>query len=69
LTWLDLRQTGLGDMPAERILEDHKLALNEGDEFGTGGAGFVRLNVATYPDILDQVIDRLVVAVNKAGSP
>ena len=64
LTWLDLRQTGLGDMPAERILEEQKLALNEGDEFGPGGAGFVRLNVATYPDILDDAIDRLVAAVN-----
>ncbi|MDG1367029.1 MAG: aminotransferase class I/II-fold pyridoxal phosphate-dependent enzyme [Acidimicrobiales bacterium] len=69
LTWLDLRQTGLGNLPAERILEDQKLALNEGDEFGPGGAGFVRVNVATYPDILDDVIDRLVAAVSKAGRP
>lgn len=68
LTWIDLRNTGMGPLPAERILEEHRLALNEGDEFGPGGAGFVRVNVATYPDILDDIIDRLVAAVRKAGS-
>lgn len=64
LAWLDLRQTGLGDLPAERLLE-YGIALNEGDEFGPGGAGHARLNIATYPDILDQLIDRLVEAIRK----
>lgn len=68
LTWLDLRATGLGDMPAERLLAEHGIALNEGVEFGPGGEGHARLNVATYPDILDMLIDRLVGAVTKAGS-
>ena len=67
LTWLDLRSTELGDLPAERLLE-HGIALNEGEEFGPGGLGHVRLNVATYPDILDQIIDRLVAAGKAATS-
>jgi len=64
LAWLDLRETGLGDLPAELLLE-HGLALNEGEEFGPGGIGHARLNIATYPDILDQLIDRLVEAIRK----
>ena len=49
-------------------VNEHGIALNEGEEFGPGGLGHVRLNVATYPDILDQIIDRLVAAGKAATS-
>ncbi|MCL4829372.1 MAG: PatB family C-S lyase, partial [Caldilinea sp.] len=43
LLWLDLR--GLGEAkPAEMLMQQAKLAVNEGTWFGAGGEGFVRLN-------------------------
>jgi cystathionine beta-lyase len=44
LLWLDLRATRLGEQPADRLLKDAKLAVNEGSWFGAGGEGFIRLN-------------------------
>lgn len=59
LAWLDLRETGLGDEPAKALVERAKVGLNEGAEFGRGGAGFARLNFATSPEILEQALARL----------
>jgi cystathionine beta-lyase len=63
LAWLDLRATGLGDDPAEKILERANVALSAGPEFGTPGAGFARLNFATPVEVLDEILDRIVSAV------
>ncbi|MBW7915703.1 MAG: putative C-S lyase [Trueperaceae bacterium] len=59
LAWLDLRATGLGDAPAKALAERAKVGLNEGSDFGKGGAGFVRLNFATSRTILDTALERL----------
>ncbi len=63
LAWLDLNAFGLGPDPSRAILERADVALNPGTDFGVHGEGFVRLNFATSADILDQIIDRLVVAL------
>ena len=63
LAWLDFRELGLGDDPAEAILERGRVALSHGHEFGEGGKGFARLNFATSREILDEIIDRIVSAV------
>ena len=63
LAWLDFRELGLGDDPAELILEKGRVALSHGLEFGEAGAGFARLNFATSHEILDAIIDRIVWAV------
>lgn len=60
LAWLDVSACGLGDQPAARLLDDARVALNEGTEFGTGGEGHVRLNFGTSRAVLDDIIDRLV---------
>jgi cystathionine beta-lyase len=39
------------------------VALSEGSEFGQAGTGFVRLNFATTPELLDEIVDRLVTAL------
>jgi len=63
LTWLDLRDAGLGDDPADALLERGRLALNPGHEYGPGGEGFARLNLATSRTTLDEALDRLVATV------
>lgn len=63
LAWLDLRQLGLGDQPYQRILDDARVALNNGEDFGVGGAGFARLNLACSPKTLREAVDRIATLV------
>ncbi len=39
------------------------MALSAGLDFGAEGAGFARLNFATSREILDEIVDRIVLAV------
>ena len=59
LAWLDFRQAGLGENPHARILEDAKVALNNGAAFGEGGSGHVRLNLACAPATLIEAVRRI----------
>ena len=63
LTWLDLRGAGLGDDPSAALLDRGRLALNPGTDYGPGGEGFARLNLATSRATLDEALDRLVATV------
>jgi cystathionine beta-lyase len=64
LAWLDCRALGLGDDPAEVFLERGRVALNSGIPFGTGGAGHVRLNLATSPEVITEGVRRMAAALN-----
>lgn len=61
LAWLDLGDVpGVdSDDPAAWLVENAKIALNPGFAFGEAGAGHVRLNFATSPEILSEALDRL----------
>ncbi|ASW55888.1 MalY/PatB family protein [Plantactinospora sp. KBS50] len=59
LAWLDCRGLDLGDDPAAVFLERGRVALNSGPEFGTGGAGHVRFNLATAPENIVEAVDRM----------
>lgn len=59
LAWLDCRRLGLGDDPAAAFLERSRVALVPGPDFGTGGAGHARLNLATSPAILGEAVRRM----------
>ncbi|HEY4153046.1 MAG TPA: aminotransferase class I/II-fold pyridoxal phosphate-dependent enzyme [Pseudolysinimonas sp.] len=59
LAWLDFRGLGWGDDPAGRILDQAKVALVPGLDFGAAGAGFARLNLACSPEVLAEAIDRI----------
>lgn len=60
LAWLDCRYLDLPDEdPAAYFLEHARVALNSGPTFGTGGAGHVRLNFATHPDIVTEAVRRM----------
>ncbi|WP_030605195.1 MalY/PatB family protein [Streptomyces fulvoviolaceus] len=61
--WLDCRALGLGDDPADRFLRRGRVALNSGIPFGTGGAGHVRLNLATTPEIVAEGVRRMAAAL------
>ncbi|MFB9465176.1 MalY/PatB family protein [Streptomyces cinereospinus] len=63
LAWLDCRALGLGDDPADVFLHRGRVALNRGLPFGTGGAGHVRLNLATSPEILTDGVRRMAAAL------
>ena len=60
LAWLDVSACGLGESPAARLVQDARVAVSEGTEFGTNGDGHVRLNFGTLTTVLDEVLDRLV---------
>ncbi|MGW6933308.1 MalY/PatB family protein [Lentzea sp. NPDC054927] len=68
LAWLDCRGLGLGDDPARTFLKHGKVALNSGLPFGTGGAGFVRMNLATSPEVITEAVRRMAVAWNETSS-
>jgi cysteine-S-conjugate beta-lyase len=67
LSWLDFRGAGLGDDPAKWLLSEAKVMLSAGPEFGPGGNGFSRLNFATSPGILSELLGRIAGAL--AGRP
>lgn len=60
LAWLDFRRAGLGDEPAELLVERGRVALSRGLDYGSAGRGFARLNFATSPEVLGEVLDRVV---------
>jgi cystathionine beta-lyase len=62
LAWLDLRALGLDGDVHRRLLDQAGLWLDAGSRFGTGGAGFARLNFGCPRSILDQAIERLIQA-------
>ncbi|MFS4097835.1 MalY/PatB family protein [Streptomyces sp. AF1A] len=64
LAWLDCRALGLGDDPARAFLDRGRVALSSGIPFGTGGAGHVRLNLATTPEILTEGVRRMAAALS-----
>lgn len=56
LAWLDVSELGLD---AARILQQARVALNDGPTFGPGGEGFVRMNLATSPQIITEAVTRI----------
>ncbi|GAB7035250.1 aminotransferase class I/II-fold pyridoxal phosphate-dependent enzyme [Streptomyces sp. NPDC021749] len=64
LAWLDCRPLGLGDNPAAFFLERGRVALSPGPDFGTGGTGHVRLNLATSPEVLTEAVGRMADALS-----
>ena len=58
LAWLDCRELKL-DNPHEFFLKHARVALNDGRTFGTGGAGFVRLNFGCPRSTLEEAARRI----------
>lgn len=67
LTWLDCTATGLAD-PAAFFLEEARVALSDGAAFGAAGRGCVRLNHATSPAVLTEIVERMADALRRRGA-
>lgn len=66
LIWLNCRGLGLNhDKLLELFIDKAHLALNDGEMFGPGGEGFMRLNVGTPRSVLRQALEQLAEAVNE----
>ncbi len=60
LVWLDCRDLGLNHQElVDLFVNQAHLALNDGEMFGSGGAGFMRLNVGTQRCVLQEALERL----------
>ena len=60
LVWLDCRDLRLNHQElVDLFVNQAHLALNDGEMFGPGGAGFMRLNVGTQRCVLQEALERL----------
>jgi cystathionine beta-lyase len=64
LVWLDCRALGLNHKDlVDLFVRKAHLALNDGEMFGRGGEGFMRLNIASPRSVLLQALQQLTAAV------
>lgn len=67
LSWLDFDRNPLADDPAARILERGRVQLSAGADFSqhtdVNTASFARLNFATTPDVLEEILARADIAL------
>ena len=60
LMWLDCKEMGLShEKVVDFFIYKAKLGLNDGKSFGDAGEGFMRLNVGTSRNILEEAMKRL----------
>jgi cysteine-S-conjugate beta-lyase len=64
LAWLDCRALGLGGDPAAAFLARGRVALSPGLDYGAPGAGFVRLNFGTSPELVAEAVRRVTTTVS-----
>jgi cystathionine beta-lyase len=66
LVWLDCRALKLShDELVDLFVRKARLALNDGEMFGQGGEGFMRLNIASPRSVLEQALNQLEEALTK----
>ena len=60
LVWLDFREFGLPDMEIkDTLLGNARVWLDYGPQFGTGGEGFMRMNIACPRKTLEEGLSRI----------
>lgn len=65
LIWMDFSALNMSDQALEDFcLKKAKIAFDPGYEFGTGGSGFMRANIACPRQALEQALNQLLHAVN-----
>lgn len=64
LAWVGCAGLGLGDDPAVTCLERGKVAFSSGTPFGPGGEGYLRINIATAPELIAEGVDRIVASLD-----
>ncbi len=66
LAWLDCRDLDLKPTACEFFIDKGRVAMNDGASFGPGGEGFVRLNFGCPRAQVDEALDRIKRALEKA---
>lgn len=65
LVWLNCRELNLDHHDLlDLFIDKAHLALNDGEMFGQGGEGFMRINIAAPRSVLKQALEQLASAVN-----
>jgi cystathionine beta-lyase len=60
LIWLDFREYGMkNDALMKFTIENAKVGLNDGGRFGTGGDGWLRINIGCPRSTLEDALKRL----------
>jgi cystathionine beta-lyase len=59
LAWIDCRSAGICEKPGEFFLKEARVALVDGEVFGKGGDGFVRLNFGCRRGVLLEALERM----------
>jgi cystathionine beta-lyase len=67
IAWLDTRDLGLGESPADFFREHAGVAMTDGAACGEPGRGFVRFVIATPRPILEDAVTRMGEALRRAA--
>lgn len=68
LVWLDCRGLELNhEQLVDLFVNQAHLALNDGEMFGPGGEGFMRMNVASPRSVIRQALEQLAEAVHRTS--
>jgi cystathionine beta-lyase len=59
LAWLDFRQAGIPGDPYKFFLDEARVALSCGLNFGRGGEGYARLNFGCPRSMLIEGLERM----------
>lgn len=59
LVWVDFSALGMSDAELIQRIHDAKVVPNKGTEFGTGGSGYARFNIALPRPTMLKALDRL----------
>lgn len=63
LAWLDCSALNLKEGPYKFILENAKVALNDGKTFGGNSSGFVRLNFGCPKSVLIKALNKMAISI------
>jgi cystathionine beta-lyase len=67
LAWLSCHEAGIEGNPYEFFLKEARVAMNDGERYGQGGEGFVRLNFGCPRSRLTEALDRMRDALTSLG--
>lgn len=65
LMWIDIRAYVDVQRVKEVVQDEGKLAIDFGEWFSPKARGFIRMNLATTPEIVEQAIKQLIAAIKK----
>lgn len=68
MAWIDFSKTGMtGKQLKKFLIEKAGLGLNEGTQFGSGGEGYMRMNLACPREILLKALEQLKMAFGRTN--